>query len=101
MFQKLGIMADYFGDRGRETAADLGRYNVTHNEADRHVFKVPSLRNVARTAPYLHDGSVATLDEAVRTMARYQLGRDIDPADVQSLTAFLESLTGTYQGRAL
>lgn len=101
MFQKLGIMGDYFGDRGGETPADLGRYNVTHDEADRHVFKVPSLRNVARTAPYLHDGSVATLGEAVRTMARYQLGRDIDPTDVQSLTAFLESLTGNYQGRPL
>ncbi|MDF3071927.1 MAG: cytochrome c peroxidase [Polyangiaceae bacterium] len=75
MFQKLGVMADYFADRGQETAADLGRFNITHDEADRHVFKVPSLRNVARTAPYLHDGSVATLDGAIRIMARYQLGR--------------------------
>lgn len=101
MFQKLGVMADYFADRGHETPADLGRFNVTHDEADRHVFKVPSLRNVARTAPYLHDGSVATLDEAVRIMARYQLGREVTRADVESLRAFLESLTGTYQGRPL
>lgn len=101
MFQKLGVMADYFADRGHQTPADLGRYNVTHDEQDRHVFKVPSLRNVAKTAPYLHDGSVATLDEVVRIMARYQLGRDLDAADVQALVAFLRSLTGTYEGRPL
>lgn len=101
MFQKLGVMADYFADRGHETAADLGRFNVTHEESDRHVFKVPSLRNVAATAPYLHDGSVATLDEAVRVMARYQLGRELEPGDVSALVAFLTSLTGLYSGRAL
>ena len=100
MFQKLGVMADYFADRGHETAADQGRFNVTHDEADRHVFKVPSLRNVARTAPYLHDGSIATLDEAVRVMARYQLGRDLAPSDISALVAFLNSLTGVYAGRA-
>jgi cytochrome c peroxidase len=101
MFQKLGVMADYFADRGHETAADQGRFNVTHDEADRHVFKVPSLRNVARTAPYLHDGSLGTLDETVRVMARYQLGRDLAPGDVSALIAFLESLTGVYAGRPL
>lgn len=101
MFQKLGVMADYFADRGHLTAADLGRFNVTHEEADRHVFKVPSLRNVALTAPYLHDGSVATLSEAVRVMARYQLGRDLESGDVAALVAFLDSLTGTYAGRTL
>ena len=66
-----------------------------------HVFKVPSLRNVARTAPYFHDGSVATLGEAVSLMARYQLGRDLDDTDRSDLVAFLESLTGSYQGRPL
>ena len=101
MFQKLGVMGDYFADRGHETPADAGRYNVTHDEADRHVFKVPSLRNVARTAPYFHDGSVTTLDEAVRVMGRYQLGRDIEAPDVATLVEFLESLTGCYEGRAL
>jgi len=101
MFQKLGVMADYFADRGHETDADQGRFNVTHDEADRHVFKVPSLRNVAKTAPYLHDGSIGTLDEAVRVMARYQLGRDLGATDARALVAFLESLTGTYAGRSL
>jgi cytochrome c peroxidase len=101
MFQKLGVMEDFFVARGHETPADLGRFNTTHDDADRYVFKVPSLRNVARTAPYLHDGSVATLGEAIRVMARYQLGRDVQDTDVAELQAFLESLTGTYQGRPL
>jgi cytochrome c peroxidase len=101
MFQKLGVMADYIADRGHETVADQGRFNVTHDEADRYVFKVPSLRNVARTAPYLHDGSVATLDEAVSVMARYQLGRDLEAGEVSALVAFLKSLTGRYEGRSL
>lgn len=99
MFQKLGVMGDYFADRGGDSAADQGRFNVTHDEADRHVFKVPSLRNVALTAPYLHDGSVATLDGIVRVMARYQLGRDLEAPDADALVAFLRTLTGTYEGK--
>lgn len=91
--QKLGIIEDYFA--GREiTSADLGRYNVTGREEDKHVFKVPSLRNVALTAPYLHDGSAQTLEAAVAIMARYQLGRDIPTEDLQSIVAFLQSLSG-------
>jgi cytochrome c peroxidase len=101
MFQKLGIMSDYFANREHETTADQGRFNVTHDEVDRHVFKVPSLRNVARTAPYFHDGSISTLGDAVRVMAHYQLGRDLENADVANLVAFLESLTGVYKGRSL
>jgi cytochrome c peroxidase len=99
IFEQFGVMRDYFADRGHETQADLGRFNVTHDEADRHVFKVPSLRNVARTAPYFHDGSVTRLEDAVRVMGRYQLGREIDDDDDRSIVAFLESLTGLYQGR--
>jgi len=56
---------------------------------------VPSLRNVATTAPYFHDGSIETLPEAVRIMALHQLGRELDDAQVQSIIAFLQSLTGT------
>ena len=77
------------------TAADNGRFNVTGREADRYKFKVPSLRNVARTAPYFHDGSAADLDDAVRVMLRYQLGRSVEEDQVAKLVAFLESLTGT------
>jgi cytochrome c peroxidase len=94
MFQRLGIVRDYFADRGGVEKADLGRFNVTGLEEDRHVFKVPSLRNVALTAPYFHDGSAATLEEAVRVMARYQLGRSIDEPDLASVVAFLGALTG-------
>ncbi|MFN3884611.1 MAG: cytochrome-c peroxidase [Rhodocyclaceae bacterium] len=96
LFQRFGILGDYFEERGKPvTPADLGRYNVTHREEDRHVFKVPSLRNVALTAPYFHDASAATLQEAIRVMARYQLGRTLDDQDVEAIAAFLETLTAT------
>lgn len=101
MYQRFGVLGDYFADRGHLTDADLGRFATTGEEADRHVFKVPSLRNVARTAPYFHDGSAPTLDAAVTTMARYQLGRELDENEVHALVAFLESLTGEYDGRPL
>ena len=95
MYATLGILGDYFADRGRPLAkSDLGRFNVTGREEDRHMFKVPSLRNVARTAPYFHDGGIDTLEKAVDTMARYQLGRDLDAADRQALVAFLHALNG-------
>ena len=74
MFQVFGVMGDYFKKRGNVTPADLGRFNQTKNEADKHVFRVPSLRNVALTPPYFHDGSAATLDDAVDIMFQYQLG---------------------------
>nr|ACZ28634.1 cytochrome-c peroxidase [uncultured organism] len=77
MFARLGVMGDYFEDRGHETTADLGRYNVTRREADKYRFKVPSLRNVALTAPYLHDASADGLEDAIEIMAKYQLGKVI------------------------
>ncbi|MEO5668823.1 MAG: cytochrome c peroxidase [Bdellovibrionota bacterium] len=95
MYQTMGVMGNYFKDRGTPiTAADLGRYVVTHDEHDRHVFRVPSLRNVALTAPYFHDGSAATLPKAVATMAKYQLGRTLTREQVAAIVAFLETLTG-------
>ncbi len=65
MFQRFGLVRNYFADLDRITPADLGRFNVTGAAQDRHVFRVPSLRNVALTAPYLHNGSVTSLEEAV------------------------------------
>lgn len=95
MYAHLGVMGDYFADRGRAIVqGDLGRYNISGREQDRHVFKVPGLRNVALTAPYFHDGSVATLEEALVIMARYQLGVALTAEDKAALVAFLESLTG-------
>ncbi|WP_088278841.1 cytochrome-c peroxidase [Ideonella sp. A 288] len=101
MYQTFGVMGDYFARRGNVTAADLGRYNVTRNEADRHVFKVPSLRNVALTAPYFHDGSARTLAEAVAVMFRVQLGRAASAQDQERIVMFLRTLTGEYKGRPL
>lgn len=97
MFQKFGIMGDYFARRGQPTEADMGRYLVTGDESDRHVFKVPSLRNVALTAPYFHDASARTLDEAVDVMFRYQLGRSAPPEDKAAIIKFLNTLTGEVQ----
>jgi len=94
MFQKFGVMGDYFQERGKVTVSDWGRFNVTHKEEDRYVFRVPSLRNVAVTGPYFHDGSAADLPQAIRVMGRYQLGRNLNPVEVRELEAFLGSLTG-------
>lgn len=98
MFQKFGIMGDYFAKRGNPTTHDLGRYLVTHLERDRYVFKVPGLRNVATTAPYFHDGSAKTLEEAVDVMFRYQLGRVASAEDKKSIVLFLGTLTGEVTG---
>lgn len=97
MYQTMGAMGDYFGDRGDESGSDQGRYQVTGRERDRHVFKVPSLRMVAHTAPYFHDGSAATLKDAVQAMAKYQLGRDMPDKDVSHIVEFLGTLAGEYK----
>jgi cytochrome c peroxidase len=75
---------------------DTGRHTVTRNDDDKHFWRVPQLRNIAITAPYFHNGAVPTLDEAVRVMAKTQLGRDLKPAEVTDLVAFLEGLTGEF-----
>jgi len=101
MFEKMGLMGDYFADRGNLTDADKGRFNITHSVDNLYEFRVPTLRNVALTAPYFHDGNAKTLKEAIEVMAKYQLGRSMPPDDVQTIEAFLRSLTGEYQGKAL
>lgn len=100
MFQKFGVMGNYFVDRKRPIAqVDLGRFNLTHKEEDKHVFKVPSLRLVTQTAPYFHDGSIQSLDEAIKIMGKYQLGREIPEQDILLIKAFLGTLVGSYQGQ--
>ena len=88
MYQKAGLVNPWFSQ------SDSGRYQVTRADADRFVFKVPSLRNIAKTGPYFHDGSVASLDEAVRLMAHHQLGVKLTPAQVTSIVTWLSALTG-------
>lgn len=101
MFQKFGVLGDYFAARGNPTKADLGRFNVTGEEEDRNVFKVPSLRNVAVTAPYFHDGSEQTLEGAVAVMFKYQLGRIPSEEDTSLIVKFLKTLTGEWEGKPL
>ena len=74
---------------------DLGRFAVTHLADDKMRFKVPSLRNVTRTGPWFHDGSLTDLPSVIRTMGRYQLGRSLTDDDVRDIAAFLGSLEGT------
>ena len=97
MFQVFGVLNEYFKRRGNITDADLGRFNVTGNPADRHAFKVPSLRMAAHTAPYLHDGSAATLRDAVDAMFTFQLGREAPDADKDAIVAFIETLAGEHK----
>ncbi len=101
LFMKLGVFGDYFAKRGNPTQADLGRFNVTGKPRDRHLFRVPSLRLAALTAPYFHDGSIKTLEEAVKVMAKHQLGRTISDHDISQIVAFLKTLPGEYKGQPL
>lgn len=91
--QKFGQFKDYWLATGSHPV-DLGRYNATRKEEDKYVYRVPMLRNIAKTAPYFHDGSVGTLDAAVRVMGEVQLGRQLPEADVADIVAFLGALTG-------
>jgi cytochrome c peroxidase len=88
MYQKLGLMKPY-------PTPDEGRFEVTKNSPDKGVFKVPSLRNIAKTAPYFHDGSQPTLEAAVTTMAEYQTAKgQLSDVELKSIVTFLKSLTG-------
>ncbi|MHB8453923.1 MAG: cytochrome-c peroxidase [Acidiferrobacterales bacterium] len=92
-YEKFGVVEDYWKATGSKQI-DKGRFDVTNNPKDMYVFKVPSLRNVAMTPPYFHDGSVASLPDAVRIMARVQLGKNLNNSQVGDIVAFLDSLTG-------
>jgi len=87
-FQKLGMARNY------PRTSDAGRFEITHNEADRLVFKVPSLRNVAMTGPYFHDGKVPTLEDALSLMAQYQTARPLSFAETNAIVSWLRALTG-------
>jgi len=72
---------------------DVGRFEVTKKEEDKFVFKVPSLRNIAITGPYFHDGKAATLEDAIKQMASLQLGEELKDRQVKTIAAFLSALT--------
>ncbi|SFH73907.1 cytochrome-c peroxidase [Planctomicrobium piriforme] len=92
-FEKFGEVSDYWLAT-KSLKIDAGRFDVTKNEADKYVFKVPSLRNVTQTPPYFHDGSVSSMSDAVRIMAQVQLGADLSNEDAESISSFLSSLKG-------
>ena len=105
-YEMMGQRADYFKDRELNaqsglTDADNGRWAQTGVERDRYRFKTPTLRNVALTWPYYHDGSVPTLEKAIEMMSLYQVGRTMPDADIQKVKAFLDAQTGEYQGQVL
>ncbi|MBK8038788.1 MAG: c-type cytochrome [Verrucomicrobiaceae bacterium] len=89
MYQKLGLVKDWPGLK------DNGRSDVTKNEGEKSFFKVPSLRNITETGPYLHDGSVKSIEEMVKMMAEYQLGKQLTDEEVSSIVTFLKALKGT------
>lgn len=99
-FQKFGLFGEYWEHTGSEKVDD-GRFAVTGNAADKFVFRVASLRNVEKTAPYFHDGSVDTLEEAIRIMVKLQLAMDLSDEEIDDLAAFLRSLTGEVPTEAL
>jgi cytochrome c peroxidase len=101
LFQKFGIFPDILTPIPPDAEADPGRFGVTGVDRDRGVFRVPSLRNVALTAPYFHDGRAPTLEDAVDIMARVQLGRTLSRKEIALIVQFLHTLTGDYQGQSL
>jgi len=88
LYQRIGTVKPW------PESSDPGRYKVTKSEADKFVFKVPSLRNIEKTAPYFHDGKTATLNSAIAKMADYQVGKTLTEAEIQSIATWLKSLTG-------
>lgn len=90
LFQKVGIISEYFPDVNKHQ----GRYNITKDEEDKFYFKVPTLRNIALTSPYLHDGSVDNLKDVITVMLKYQIGAIYTKQDVELIEEFLKTLTG-------
>jgi cytochrome c peroxidase len=99
-FQKFGLMEDYWVHTESEKV-DEGRFAVTQDENDKFVFRVASLRNVAETRPYFHDGSVETLEDAIRVMVKVQLALDVSDEEIESMAAFLRTLSGEVPAAAL
>lgn len=93
MYQKFGLFGNYW-DYTKSEKIDNGKHEVTKNETDKYFFKVPSLRNIEKTAPYFHDGSVQELDEAIRIIAKVQVNKDLTVKETGEIIDFLKTLTG-------
>lgn len=98
MFQKFGVYGDYSKVTGSKKT-DKGVYDITKKESDKFLFKVPSLRNVEKTAPYFHDGSVTSLKESIKMMGKLQLNKDISDSDADDMVAFLKTLTADVDSK--
>ena len=94
MYQKFGLAGNYW-DFTSSAKVDNGRFLVTNNESDKFLFKVPSLRNIEKTHPFFHDGSISNIEDAVKIIAKLQLDKDLTPQEVQEIVTFLKTLTGT------
>jgi len=97
LFMKIGIFNNFFADRHKQNKADPGRFNIIGTETDRHVSRVPGLRLAALTAAYFHHGSIKTFNEAVKVVAKYQLGRKVTDRDINYIVAFLKTLPDEYK----
>ncbi|MBO5781164.1 MAG: hypothetical protein J6R08_01705, partial [Opitutales bacterium] len=100
-FEHMGLLKDYFADRGDVNDADKGLYNFQKDDKNMGRFKTPTLRNVALTYPYFHDGTVKTLEEAASHMLKYQSGVSLSKEDIKKIVSFLEALTGEFDGKPL
>ncbi|MCZ6694176.1 MAG: cytochrome-c peroxidase [Bacteroidetes bacterium] len=93
MFQKFGLFSNYW-EHTKSKKIDEGIFEVTKNETDKYFFKVPSLRNIEKTAPYFHDGSINELSAAIKIMAKIQVNKDLTEKEISEIIDFLKTLTG-------
>lgn len=98
-YEYMGIVADYFQDRGTplHDNKDYGHFNLTRDSTDFQKFKTPTLRNIALTAPYMHDGTALTLEEATKLMLKYQTGKEVKDKDISLIVGFMNTLTGKHE----
>jgi cytochrome c peroxidase len=97
MYQKFGLFSDYW-EHTKSKNIDNGRFDLTDNQSDKYMFKVPSLRNIEKTAPYFHDGSVSDLNDAIRIMAKTQVNKDLTDIQISEIQDFLATLTADVPG---
>ncbi len=98
LMQKFGLYGDY-AKLTHSKKIDMGVYDRTKKEGDQFMFKTPSLRNVEKTYPYFHDGSVASLKEAIKIMGKLQMNKDLSDADISDMEAFLKTLTADVDAK--